>query len=184
MKRWWVEMRPVLAAGVGSWYADIYPNCCPLHNDNPGIPNLRPLADYLVVLLGRGREEWEHQGLVHVCGWSPKRLAAHMTARMLFRANPHEVKHVPAAKAVAAFLGPTNRTTVAPFITSDVLAALKAANRPVFLPVVADMLQDTGMPEEHPVLARCRDPETPFIPGEWLHQEVMREGRRRRSAAA
>lgn len=70
---------------------------------------------------------------------------------------------------VAAYLGPLN-DSITPWVTSTVHDLLRP--EAVYLPIVADALQDAGMPEDHWVLARCRDESVPFIPNEWLYRQT------------
>lgn len=99
----------------------------------------------------------------------PAERAAHMLVR--YECRPAQLDTTGGLMPrLVAFVG--CKENIAPFLTSTVIALLRPSR--VHLPIVADALQDAGMPETHPLLARCRDESVPFCRGEWVHREAMR----------
>ncbi len=76
-----------------------------------------------------------------------------------------------------AFLGPIGEALPIEYLTDTVLALVQPSRQVPYLPIVADALQDAGLPENHWLLGRLRDAETPFIRSEWLHRCVMNRKR-------
>ena len=129
-----------------------------------------PLASALLRLTGA---EWDHDlahGSPTRVAWPVSRCAVHQITRSLWRAS--KSLRPTALKMVLAYLG--GEDDLSPFMTDTVVALLRPSRRAVFLPVVADALQDAGLPEEHPILARCRDESVPFMKSEWLHRFALK----------
>lgn len=168
---WEEELTPENVRGSG-WSKDSWWNVLHPRYDRTQPYEFKALADALTHLRGprqfSAAGEWagDIRDAITQLHWTVSRAAIHQATRVYWSLPDGE--RTLGRRMIAAFLG--GQDDILPFITDTVKGLLNAGEGAVFLPIVADALQDAGMPETHPILARCRDSRIPFMLGEWLHR--------------